>query len=242
VAIVAVAENFGLMRDLLKARVPDAIVPAVVLGAWLASRAWTAWSLSVLIPSIAVLLGAGVLVAGLGDLGENAERAGLTGETLLRPWTLPSRFGERAAKLKERFGSAPPSRAVPALEPFFAYLDRCTTQRHRLFLGGMIPEVAYYARRPFAGGGYEHYNYSSLPNQQRVADRLRRQLVPFALIPSETSRELEEDLPIVDGFFRGRYVPLTDVVVAADLSVRILVDPSIPSTSRDSETGWPCFT
>ena len=36
VAAVAVAENFGLIREDLSQRIPDAIVPAVVLGAWLA--------------------------------------------------------------------------------------------------------------------------------------------------------------------------------------------------------------
>jgi hypothetical protein len=134
VAVLAIAENFGLMRDLLKARVPDAIVPAVVLGAWLVGRAWTRWPLYLVIPATFALLGTAVLVGGLGDIGE------------------------------------------------------CTTQKHRLFLAGMIPEVAYYARRPFAGGGYEHYNYSSPTNQQRVVSRLRRELVPFALIPSEAAR------------------------------------------------------
>jgi hypothetical protein len=242
VAVLAVAENVGLMRDLLKARVPDAIVPAVVLGAWLVSRAWTRWPLYLVIPATFALLGTGVLVGGLGDIGENADRAGLTGETLLRPWSLPSRFSERSARLSERFGSDPPSPVVPALRPFLAYLDRCTTEQHRLFLAGMIPEVAYFARRPFAGGGYEHYNYGSKENQQRVANRLRQELVPFALIPSEASRELEQDLPIVDRFFRGRYVPLTDIAVSGDRHIRILIDPNIPSTSRDSETGWPCFT
>jgi hypothetical protein len=241
VAVVAMTENFGLMRDLLKARVPDAIVPAVVLGAWLMSRAWARWPLYGVIPATFALLGAGVLVGGLGDIGENADRAGLTGETLLHPWSLSGRFSERSAKLSERFGSDPPSPVVPALMPFFSYLDRCTTPRHRLFLAGMIPEVAYYARRPFAGGGYEHYNYGSRANQQRVANRLRREVVPFALIPSEAAQELEEDLPIVGGFFRGRYVPLTDVAVSDDRHIRILVDSNLPSTSRDSETGWPCF-
>jgi hypothetical protein len=241
VATLAVAANFGLMRDLLKARVPDAIVPAVVIGAWLANRAWRTWPLYLLIPSMVALLGTAVLVGGLGDIAENADRAGVTGETLLHPWSLPARFSERSAALRERFGSDPPSPVVPALMPFFSYLDRCTTQRHRLFLAGMIPEVAYYARRPFAGGGYEHYNYSSHRNQQRVANQLGRELVPFALIPSEASRELQQDLPIVDGFFRERYVPLTDVVVAGERHIRILVNQRIPSESRDSETGWPCF-
>jgi hypothetical protein len=105
----------------------------------------------------------------------------------------------------------------------------------------MIPEVAYYARRGFAGGAYEHYNYASPLNQQRVVERLGRQQVPFAVIPSESAQELDEDLTTVLGYFKGRYSLLTDIPCTRISSVRILVDNSLPSRSRDAETGWPCF-
>jgi hypothetical protein len=144
--------------------------------------------------------------------------------------------------LRDRFSADPPSRVVVPLIPFFQFLDRCTTAQHHLFLGGMIPEVAYYARRPFAGGGYEHYNYSSDTNQRRLVDRLRRQVTPFALIPSEAAEEFERDVPIVANHFRGRYVPLAEVPVFEDRSVRILVDRTLPATFRDPATGWPCFS
>jgi hypothetical protein len=92
----------------------------------------------------------------------------------------------------------------------------------------MIPEVAYYAGRPFAGGGYEHYNYSSVVNQERVVCRLRRQATPFALIPSEAEEEFDRDLAIVASYFRGRYVPMIDVPIYEDRSIRILVDQTRP--------------
>jgi hypothetical protein len=242
VAFVAVAENFGLIRDVLKARIPDAIVPAVVLGAWLVYRVWLARPQYLLIPSAVALLGAGFLVGDLGDIAQNLDRAGLARATLSQLWLLPSRFAERSAELHDRFGSNPPSRVVLPLRPFFSYLDRCTTEQHHLFLAGMIPEVAYYARRPFGGGGYEHHNFRSQTNQQRVVGQLRRQSVPFALIPSEAEEDLDVDLPIVAGYLRGRYVMLTDVFVYGDLHIRILIDNTLPSTSRDAQTGWPCFT
>ena len=240
VACVAIAENFGLIRDVLRVRIPDAIVPAVVLGAWLAHRAWLARPRYLLIPSAVVLLGTGFALGDAGNIGDQLDRAGLTGEIWLEPELLPLRFAERSAQLHERFGSDSPSRTASTLRPFFLYLDRCTTVQHRLFLGGLIPEVAYLARRPFAGGGYEHYNFSSLINQQRVVDRLRRQLVPFALIPTGSDTELV-DFPIVAGYVRSRYVLLADLLVAGDERIQILVDDSLPSISRDAETGWPCF-
>jgi len=54
----------------------------------------------------------------------------------------------------------------------------------------------YYEPVRMAGGGFEHYNFSSPVNQQRVVQRLGRQLVPFALIPSATAPELDDDLPM----------------------------------------------
>lgn len=239
VACVAVAENFGLIRDVLRARIPDAIVPAVVLGAWLAYRAWLARPRYLLIPSAVVLLGAGFALGDAGNIGERLDRAGLTGGIWSEPELLPLRFAVRSAQLHERFGTSP-SRTASALQPFFSYLDRCTTEQHRLFLGGLIPEVAYLARRPFAGGGYEHYNFSSRINQQRVVDRLRRQLVPFALIPTGSDTKLA-DFPVVADYLRSRYVLLADLLVAGDERIQILVDDSLPSISRDAETGWPCF-
>ena len=74
-----------------------------------------------------------------------------------------------------------------------------------------------------------------------MVDRLRRQLVPFALIPSGSAADLERDLPIVAGYLRGRYVLLADLLVAEDERIQILVDETLPPMSRDTETGWPCF-
>jgi hypothetical protein len=241
VAVVAVAENFGLMRDLLQARVPDAVVPVAVLGAWLAWRGWMARAVYVGMATAIALVAAGFLVADLGSISDNLERAGLGFDDLSRPSRLIGRFAERSAMLRDRFASDPPSRVVAPLMPFFSYLDRCTGERDRIFVAGMIPEVPYYARRAFAGGGYEHYNYRSEFNQRRVVRRLQQEVVPFALIPSEAAGELWEDLPIVAARFRGRYVPLAKVAVYQDRSVQILIDRTLPSTHIDASTGWPCF-
>jgi len=241
VACTAVAVNFGLIRDALEVRVRDVVVPAAVLGAWLAYRAWVARPRYLLIPAAVTVLGAGLAIGELGDgLRGTVNRAGLTGQIWSRPGSLLVHFAERSATLRDALTADPPSRTVPVLHPFLAYLDRCTTEQHHLFLGGFIPEVAYLARRPFAGGAYEDYNFSSPVDQRRVVDRLRRQLVPFALIPSGSASDLEE-LTIVAGHFRGRYVLLADLLVAGDDRISILLDGSLPSMSRDAETGWPCF-
>jgi hypothetical protein len=235
-AALAIAENFGLMRDLLQARVPDAVVPIAVLTSALAWRGWNAGNAYVSLATALAVAALGVLILEIGDVSEHLQRSGVT-----EPSQVVAAFHDRAAMLRDRFGSDPPSRVIDPLKPFLLYLDRCTTDADRIFLAGMIPEVAYYARRPFAGGAYEHYNYASEVNQRRVVDRLHRETVPFALIPSEAEQEFYRDLPTVAAYFRGRYVPLADVPVYEDRSVQILVDSTLAAPSRDAETGWPCF-
>jgi hypothetical protein len=235
-SVLALAENVGLIRDLLKARVPDAVVPVAVLTSWLAWRGWNAGQAYVTVATAVTVVALGFWILELGDARENVERSGLT-----EPSHVVSAFSDRAAMLRDRFGSDPPSRVIEPLKPFFLYVDRCTTDTDRIFLAGMIPEVAYYARRPFAGGAYEHYNYASAVNQRRVVDRLQHETVPLVLIPSEAEQELYRDLTTVGRYVRGRYVQLADVHVYDDRSIRILVDSTLVPRSRDAETGWPCF-
>jgi hypothetical protein len=240
-ALTGIAVNFGLIRDLLAARLPDAIVPAVVLGAWLGHRAWASQRVSIWVPSTFALLAAALAVGVLGNFAENLNRAGLTRRALGSPALIAEQFAEQSAVLHDRLAD-PPSRTATALYPFFLYLNRCTTEQHRLFLGGMIPEVAYLARRPFGGGGYEHYNFRSAANQRRVIERLQKQLVPFALIPSATAPELDTDLSMVAAYLRERYVQLADLPVAGEERILILIDRTLQDAPRDEDTGWPCPT
>ena len=98
VAVVAVAENFGLIRHQLDVRMPDAIVPAVVLGAWLAHRAWLTRPRHLWAPAVvAVLLGTGLAITHFGErIREEMNRAGLTLQIWQHPGWLPARLSERS--------------------------------------------------------------------------------------------------------------------------------------------------
>lgn len=185
-----------------------------------------------------VLFGAASAVVVVGSTLEEIDSMGLTEHW--RQW--PQRFEQRTVELREPFARRQiPTHAVAALIPFFAYLDRCTTTSDHLLVAGFMPEVPYYARRPFAGGqstfvsGY----YASTENQELVIARLRSQSAPFVLMPSTEAVGFDESFPLVAAYLRGRYTHMADVRVDEETLIDIQLDRSL-SGAVDKQTGWPC--
>jgi hypothetical protein len=240
-AVVALLIDFSFIRDPLNTRLADAIVPAVFVGSWLLKGAVSSSRIRLIAAPIAavflVLFGASVLAVGL--TYEEINRAGLLGHRQ----EIPHRFVERTADLKQRFVDYQmPTPASRLLVPFFKYVDRCTKPDDRLLVGGFMVEVPFYARRLFAAG-QEYFGayFGSPANEQFAFDRLRRQRVPFALIPSDDQAEFDQRFPLVAPYVHAHYEPLTEVPIHEDQTVRILVSRDLPFTGRDAETGWPCF-
>lgn len=240
VAVVALLVDASFLRDPLMTRVPDAVVPAAALATWLGAQAQRARTRTALLPlAFALLIAAAWAVFHVGHPLEELDRTGIR-----TVGDVAERFGQRTSQLRARFDPQQmPSRIVARLQPFFAYLDRCTPEQDRLLTAGFLPEVPYYARRGFAGGQdvFMYGYYGSPDNQRQAIDRLRAQSVPFVLVPSNYARDLEEDFPLVNAFVTARYVPLTTVDVDEELSISILIARMRPATSQDPETGWPCF-
>jgi hypothetical protein len=258
IAIVALIVNFGFIREPLGTRLPDAIVPLVVLGAWLIGRAWApdrpvqkdrpyvhkdrpyeVHRLIAIPVSVAAVVVVGASIGRAGSTVEELDRA-----ALLAPWgTIPGRFGERAEQYRTRFEDyLIPSGEVLRLVPFFNYVDRCTTTAHRLLNVGFAVEVPYFARRAFAGGISYFAGYPAIPElDQRVLTKMRSEVVPFVLVASEFANEFPARFPLTERYVRVRYTPLLDVKIRDDLTMHILIDPNLPSRGRDQETGYPCF-
>jgi hypothetical protein len=239
VAAMAVAITYGLVRDPLDARLPDAIVPAVVLGAWLCHQAaGQAMLTRAFAAACAVLFCASVLR--VGDVRTAYRQSGLATE-----WDVTLLAERVTAQLRSRRAERMfPSRASASLRPFYGYLDRCTTPRHRLLIGGYLVEVPFFAERKFAGGQpYFGGSFAGSPaTEARILTRLAQQSVPFVLMPSGGAEEdFEREFPIVARHLRERYVPLSIVKVTDESHVRILVDRQQHAASTDDATGWPCF-
>lgn len=242
IAAVAMMMNYTFLRQPLGARLPDAIVPAVLVGAWLVMQALHAERLRWAWLSLGAL-GLALFTASVLEAGSTIEALNRTG--LLHEWhRTPELLRSRTTALDTPLSpSQMPSRAAGKLIPFYAYLNRCTTTEQRLFVGGFLPEVPFLARRRFAAGRrYFGGSYGADPQGERLAlRRLQGQSVPFALIPSDYAASFESTFPLLAEYLRSRYTTLADVPVADNFSVRILVDQTMVPAGRDRESGWPCF-
>jgi hypothetical protein len=241
VATMAVAITYAFVRDPLESRLPDAIVPAVVLGSWLCHQASTSAhpALTRVAAGIAAILFS-VSVMRVGNPGRIYEQSDLESE-----WDvslLAARVtGELRSRRPERMF---PSRASLSLRPFYDYLDRCSAPQDRLLIGGYLVEVPFFAERRFAGGQpYFGGSFAgSAATETRILDRLAQQPVPFALMPSDVEEDFEREFPVVAQHVRERYSLLTDVKVTDELEVHILMDRQLRATATDVDTGWPCFS
>jgi hypothetical protein len=240
-AVVALLVDVSFIRDPLLTRLADAIVPAVVVGSWLLARAFSQQPLRLLTAPLAavflVLMGASVLA--VGSTYDEIDRTGLLDDRE----GIATRFVERTAELKTRFVDYQmPTRSSRLLVPFFRYVDRCTEPDDRLLVGGFMVEVPFYAQRLFAAG-QEYFGayFESDANERFAFERLQRQRVPFAIIPSDSDEEFDMRFPLVAPYVHTHYSLLTDVAVDEEQTIHILVRRDLPAAAHDSETGWPCF-
>lgn len=239
-----IARRLNFLRDPLSARLSDAIVPVGLVAAWLVGRVLrlTAWMLR--LPALA----AATAVAAVGAMSIDA--VGHTREQLQRTnvrvagVSLTQLFRGKTAELSARYAGAQlPNEQFVMFRTFFAYLDRCTTTRHRLLVGGNAPEIYVYAQRPFAAGHsvfIEGY-FQSKDDQQRMMDRLRQQVVAFVIFLGDQYADWRASFARLNTFVEANFRPLVDVRLDAERKAFVLVRAGLPQRHMDETTGWPCF-
>lgn len=246
-AVMAVLVNIGLMRaGNLPVWLPDAVVPAVLLGAWAAPVAWNAGPGSATARLAArTVLGLCVIVtvAAIAIVGNVREQVARTGVTRGR-----EAVSARLSALGRLWGphrdaGFTPSSVSQALLPFFAYLQRCTSPEDRLMMTWLYPDVFVMAERGFAGGHLAFLDgfYSSAADQHRTVARLRRESVPFVLMVAGREDGFRASFPLLSEYIDSRYRPVAEVPVETT-GVRVLAEQERPAGRLDSQTGWPCFT
>ena len=242
--VAALLVNSAFLRDPLPARLPDVVVPAVLVAAWLVGKIRALPSRLLRIASLVVLTGAmGASAASLAVLEQAREQLSRT-NLWLGVTEVPRLFRDKTDDLRARFahGQLPDGRITP-LVPFFEYLDRCTMPRHHLLVTGNAPEIYVYARRPFAAGQpvfIEGY-FQSEHEQERQLQRVEGQVVAFVIVLSDQYQDWRTSFPRLDAYVASRFRQLTDIPVDAMRTVHVLVHAGLPPTGVDPVTTWPCY-
>lgn len=243
-AVLAIVVNFGLLRGNLSVWLPDAVVPAAVLGAWLVAVAWRGGAphtrrRAAVRAGVTVAVALTVAaVARAGDLHSQIDRSELRSGVAPRLTTLRARLWgtHRAAGMT-------PSGVSDALLPFFDYLSRCTNADDRLLMTQLYPDVFVLAERGFAGGHVAFLEgfYTSQADQELTLARMRRQSVPFVLAIESREDLFRENFDLLQRDIEGRFRVLTTVPLEATDAIRVYVDIQRAPRRVDAGTGWPCF-
>jgi hypothetical protein len=243
--LTAVGINFGFIRTPLAARLPDAIVPAAVLGAWLVAASWrvpagvprVVWaSVSTLVVALSVW---SVIV--MADVRNQLNSAGI----LNRRGALSERIDDLRARLRKPMPERNhvPSRNSEALMPFYAFAGRCTAPSDRLVMTGLSPDVFVLANRGFAGGqmAFRPSFYTSRPDQDRALARLHAQSVPFVIVSLEEEQAFRGAMPRIAAYVDEHYDTLALIRVPDTRGLQLFVERGRRPAGTDRETGWPCF-
>lgn len=243
--VTAVAINFGFIRTPLAARLPDAIVPAAVLGAWLIANAWDvrgraprlAWGVT----SVLMLLLTAWAVVVMADVRNLLNSAGI----LNRRGAMVERIADLRARLRRPMPERNhvPSRNSEALMPFYRFVGRCTVPSDRLVMTGLSPDVFVLANRGFAGGqmAFRPSFYTSRPDQERALARLRAQSVPFVIVSLEEESGFRGAMPRIASYVDEHYDKLALIRVPDTRGLQLYVERGRRPAEIDRDTGWPCF-
>jgi hypothetical protein len=246
IALMTIAMNMGFIRTPLAARLPDASVPAAILGAWLIGvafdvRATTKRRIALTVAAAMFVLTAKA-VSVVADIPGELNRAGI----LNRPGALSERVDDLTKRLQQTMpqGSHVPSRNSEALRPFYAYVERCTSPRDRLVMTGLQPDVFVLANRGFAGGqmAYRPSFYASEKDQRKAIARMQAQSVPLVIVALEEESGFRGALPLVAAYVDEHYERLAKIPVPDTRGLQIYIERGRRAASSDTETGWPCFS
>jgi hypothetical protein len=245
-AMLGIVLNLFLLRGSLDSRLPDVVVPAAIVGAWLLAESLRALRLRAPSGGRASLVRralVGTAVAAMLVVLGTAVQAysGSTVESLVRGSVTPSRLRDVARSLHERPIDTWSSDHVNGVRRLTRYVFDCTTAQDRLLLVAYEPQVFYYAERLFAGG-IEHFHqrrFSSAAEQGRIVAALRRQRVPLVIVEDDRARMLQDDYAQVFAYIREGYVPVGETTFHAHRLWRIYADRK--AAVRRKWDDLPCF-
>jgi hypothetical protein len=243
-SVMAIVVNLGFLRSPLLARVPDAVVPASLLLAWLLGRLLDVRGVvpRLVTGAAAVAASAAILVwaGSMADFTGELNRAGVVG----RAGSFDKRMDELSRRLARSApdGNWTPSRNALALQRFFPFVRRCTAPSDRIVMTGLSPDVFVLAERGFGGGqmAFRPNFYAGAEDQRVALKRLAAESVPYFVLALEEERDFRS-IEIVAAYLDEHYAPMAMIPVPETRGLQVFVSRARPPVRTDAETGWPCF-
>jgi hypothetical protein len=238
VTVLAALFNVFMIRGNIDSRLPDVIVPNVLLWVWLGSMAVRTRRVAIVAASGAVACSLLVAI----DLYSGSLDHLAATDLLANPVRTARHLKYALVGLVnplDRF--APPgSTGLPAL---VRYVNRCTTPDDRLLVLGYQPEFFFFADRRIAGGNAAYIaNLGAAPRQQEaIVTRLEQQRVPVAILAMNRLADIESTYPRVKRYVDGRYVIAMESGFGEGRVFRVMVDRHLAPDHIDAELGLACF-
>lgn len=234
VVLVAIVTFAGFVREALDARIADAVVAPVILGAWLCAgflggrpAAWGRLA-RVAVPALLMIpVARSVVVAGAVE--PRFERA----EPLAVAW--------------KRLVTSPPFDAWAATGSaeyrVVRYIRECSGQREPLLVLSPTPQIYYYADRPFAGrmGWYMEGYYSSDFNQRKNAAALDQDRPAIAIIDAGRESKDLATHPAALAYLARNYHQVGELPATDGAALRVFGRNDRQATSTHRDVGWPCY-
>ncbi len=238
--VIGILFNVFLIRGNLDSHLPDVIVPAALLWAWMLGGTLREFSPTrfgvAAVALISIWLAVDVYAGSMNQLAAS--------ELFTTPRQVARRFIGTVRALQqdplEQFAPA----GSTGLRALTRYVNRCTQPTDYLLVLGYQPEMFFYANRRIGGGNVVYQaNLGAAPQQQAlIVSRLQRESVPVVILPMNRLKELEQTYPIVREYVEARYEIAAESGFGEDRPFRVLVDRRAIPSHIDPELRLPCFT
>jgi hypothetical protein len=244
--VLSLLFNVFLIRGNLDSRLPDVIVPAAILWAWMLRGPWLGVVRRSGAGALARAAAAAVIMVSIWmavDVYAGSMNQLAATDLFTTPVNAARRLKGAIADLRrdplEQF--APPGST--GLRALTRYVNRCTAPTDRLLVLGYQPEVFFYADRRIAGGNIVfHANLGAAPAEQDlIVQRLERQRVPVAILPVDQAEEIERTYPRVKKYLDGRYELAKESGFGEGRPIRVLIERNVAPSHIDAELGLPCL-
>jgi hypothetical protein len=253
-AATACIVNYFFLRSNLPARFGDAVVPVIVLVSWFVGVAPCLW-----VPRIGRLVRAGsfvlltVLCVSFVQMNEiyhelqTGRFIELNDAARARDGPLWHRVMVRFREVSDELRGEPP--AVWTEKPTEGklaaarFLAECTDPQDRVLLATFADEIAYFARRLFAGGQRRFASnvLRTEKDQVRVLVRLKPQSVPVVITDANYQEELAADYPLVARYVESHYHDVGVIKSGGEPLLRVWVENGRSAVRIDPVLGFPCF-